>query len=66
VLTVATAFVPAPGFWNDRAGTAGFEAAPAGELAHRLGRVLALRRAQASGVKAIVDDQIRPAVNVAR
>lgn len=28
--------------------------------------VLALRRAQASGVKAIVDDQIRPAVNVAR
>jgi polar amino acid transport system substrate-binding protein len=38
VLTVATAFLPAPGFWEDRAATAGFEAALARDLAHRLGR----------------------------
>jgi polar amino acid transport system substrate-binding protein len=37
VLTVATAFVPAPGFWEDRAATSGFEAALARALAHRLG-----------------------------
>ena len=37
VLTVATAFVPAPGFWEGRSATAGFEAALARELARRLG-----------------------------
>ena len=37
VLKVATAFLPAPGFWQDRGGTAGFEAALARELARHLG-----------------------------
>jgi polar amino acid transport system substrate-binding protein len=37
VLTVATAFLPAPGFWEDRAATSGFEAALAHYLARRLG-----------------------------
>ena len=37
VLTVATAFIPAPGFWDGRPPTRGFEAALAADLAHRLG-----------------------------
>jgi polar amino acid transport system substrate-binding protein len=37
VLTVATAFVPAPGFWEGRPPTSGFEAALASKLADRLG-----------------------------
>jgi polar amino acid transport system substrate-binding protein len=37
VLTVATAFVPAPGFWEGRPPTSGFEAGLARELAHHLG-----------------------------
>jgi polar amino acid transport system substrate-binding protein len=37
VLTVATAFLPAPGFWEGRPPTRGFEAALAADLAHRLG-----------------------------
>src|SRR5689334_23480466 len=37
VLTVATAFLPAPGFWQGRPPTAGFEAGLAAALAHRLG-----------------------------
>jgi ABC-type amino acid transport substrate-binding protein len=37
VLTVATAFVPAPGFWEGRPPTAGFEAGLAGALARHLG-----------------------------
>jgi polar amino acid transport system substrate-binding protein len=37
VLTVATAFLPAPGFWQGRPPTGGFEAGLARELAHRLG-----------------------------
>jgi polar amino acid transport system substrate-binding protein len=37
VLTVATAFVPAPGFWEGSPPTKGFEAGLAAALAHRLG-----------------------------
>src|SRR3954452_5744748 len=37
VLTVATAFLPAPGFWRGNPPTKGFEAALASALAHRLG-----------------------------
>jgi polar amino acid transport system substrate-binding protein len=37
VLTVATAFLPAPGFWEGRPPTRGFEATLAAALAHRLG-----------------------------
>jgi polar amino acid transport system substrate-binding protein len=37
VLTVATAFVPAPGFWQGKAATAGFEAGLAAALARHLG-----------------------------
>lgn len=37
VLTVATAFLPAPGFWQGRPPTAGFEAGLAAALAHHLG-----------------------------
>src|SRR5262249_46251832 len=37
VLTVATAFLPAPGFWQGNPPTSGFEAGLARELAHRLG-----------------------------
>jgi ABC-type amino acid transport substrate-binding protein len=37
VLTVATAFIPAPGFWEGRPPTRGFEAGLAKNLAHRLG-----------------------------
>jgi polar amino acid transport system substrate-binding protein len=37
VLTVATAFIPAPGFWRGRPPTAGFEAGLAAALAHKLG-----------------------------
>jgi polar amino acid transport system substrate-binding protein len=37
VLTVATAFVPAPGFWQGDPPTAGFEAGLAAALAHHLG-----------------------------
>ena len=37
VLTVATAFLPAPGFWEGRPPTSGFEAGLAHDLAHRLG-----------------------------
>jgi polar amino acid transport system substrate-binding protein len=37
VLTVATAFLPAPGFWEGRPPTRGFEATLALALAHRLG-----------------------------
>src|SRR5215218_9287773 len=37
VLTVATAFLPAPGFWAGRPPTSGFEAQLAAVLAHRLG-----------------------------
>src|SRR3954466_189201 len=37
VLTVATAFLPAPGFWEGRPPTAGVEAQFAGALAERLG-----------------------------
>lgn len=37
MLTVATAFLPAPGFWEGRPPTAGFEAALAAALARRLG-----------------------------
>ena len=37
VLTVATAFIPAPGFWQGRPPTSGFEAGLAAALAHRLG-----------------------------
>jgi polar amino acid transport system substrate-binding protein len=37
VLTVATAFLPAPGFWEGRRATAGFEAQLAKALAGRLG-----------------------------
>jgi polar amino acid transport system substrate-binding protein len=37
VLTVATAFLPAPGFWEGRPPTAGFEAGLARDLAHSLG-----------------------------
>jgi polar amino acid transport system substrate-binding protein len=45
VLTVATAFVPAPGFWEGRSADAGFEAALAKELARRLGlRSVAVRQ----------------------
>jgi polar amino acid transport system substrate-binding protein len=45
VLTVATAFVPAPGFWEGRSGAGGLEAALAKDLAHRLGlRSVVLRR----------------------
>jgi polar amino acid transport system substrate-binding protein len=36
-LTVATAFLPAPGFWEGSPPTQGFEAALAADLAHRLG-----------------------------
>jgi polar amino acid transport system substrate-binding protein len=36
-LTVATALIPAPGFWERRPPAAGFEAALARALAHRLG-----------------------------
>jgi len=42
VLTVATAFLPAPGFWQGRPPTRGFEARLAAVLAQRLG----LRRVQ--------------------
>src|SRR5262252_1039388 len=37
VLTVATAFLPAPGFWEGRPPTSGFEAGLARDLADRLG-----------------------------
>lgn len=37
VLKVATAFLPAPGFWEGTPPTKGFEAALAVDLAHRLG-----------------------------
>jgi polar amino acid transport system substrate-binding protein len=37
VLTVATAFLPAPGFWEGNPPTKGFEAQLAAALAHRLG-----------------------------
>lgn len=37
VLTVATAFVPEPGFWQGRPPTEGFEAGLSAALAHRLG-----------------------------
>src|SRR5262245_29806160 len=37
VLTVATAFLPAPGFWEGSPPTRGFEAGLAAALAHRLG-----------------------------
>jgi polar amino acid transport system substrate-binding protein len=37
VLTVATAFIPAPGFWEGNPPTNGFEAGLARALAHRLG-----------------------------
>jgi polar amino acid transport system substrate-binding protein len=37
VLTVATAFIPAPGFWEGSPPTRGFEAALAADIAHRLG-----------------------------
>jgi polar amino acid transport system substrate-binding protein len=37
VLTVATAFLPAPGFWEGTPPTKGFEAGLAAALAHRLG-----------------------------
>jgi len=37
VLTVATAFLPAPGFWQGRPPTSGFEAGLASALAHKLG-----------------------------
>jgi polar amino acid transport system substrate-binding protein len=37
VLTVATAFLPAPGFWQGDPPTGGFEAQLASALAHRLG-----------------------------
>ena len=37
VLTVATAFLPAPGFWEGRPPTRGFEANLAADLAHKLG-----------------------------
>jgi polar amino acid transport system substrate-binding protein len=37
VLTVATAFLPAPGFWQGNPPTAGFEAGLAAALARRLG-----------------------------
>jgi polar amino acid transport system substrate-binding protein len=37
VLKVATAFLPAPGFWEGTPPTKGFEAALAADLAHRLG-----------------------------
>jgi polar amino acid transport system substrate-binding protein len=37
VLTVATAFLPAPGFWQGRPPTSGFEAGLAAALAHHLG-----------------------------
>jgi polar amino acid transport system substrate-binding protein len=37
VLTVATAFLPAPGFWQGRPPTRGFEAGLASALAHKLG-----------------------------
>src|SRR5262245_8521212 len=37
VLTVATAFLPVPGFWEGRPPTSGFEAGLAQDLAHRLG-----------------------------
>ncbi len=37
VLTVATAFLPAPGFWQGRPPTRGFEAGLARALAHKLG-----------------------------
>jgi polar amino acid transport system substrate-binding protein len=37
VLTVATAFLPAPGFWEGNPPTSGFEAKLADALAHRLG-----------------------------
>jgi polar amino acid transport system substrate-binding protein len=37
VLTVATAFLPAPGFWQGNPPTAGFEAGLAAALAHHLG-----------------------------
>jgi ABC-type amino acid transport substrate-binding protein len=37
VLTVATAFLPAPGFWEGSPPTSGFEAQLAAALAHRLG-----------------------------
>jgi polar amino acid transport system substrate-binding protein len=37
VLTVATAFLPAPGFWEGDPPTGGFEAQLASALAHRLG-----------------------------
>jgi polar amino acid transport system substrate-binding protein len=37
VLTVATAFLPAPGFWEGSPPTDGFEATLALDLAHRLG-----------------------------
>jgi len=37
VLKVATAFLPAPGFWEGTPPTKGFEAALAADLAHRMG-----------------------------
>jgi polar amino acid transport system substrate-binding protein len=37
VLKVATAFLPAPGFWEGRPPTGGFEARLAAALAHKLG-----------------------------
>jgi polar amino acid transport system substrate-binding protein len=37
VLTVATAFLPAPGFWEGRPPISGFEAGLARDLAHHLG-----------------------------
>lgn len=37
VLTVATAFLPAPGFWQGRPPTKGFEAGLAADLAHHFG-----------------------------
>jgi ABC-type amino acid transport substrate-binding protein len=37
VLTVATAFLPAPGFWEGTPPTGGFEAQLASALAHHLG-----------------------------
>jgi polar amino acid transport system substrate-binding protein len=37
VLTVATAFLPAPGFWQGNPPTGGFEAGLAAALAHKLG-----------------------------
>jgi len=52
-LTVVTAFVPAPGFWEGRPPTKGFEAGLADALAHRFGlkRVLVLQQPFASIIR---------------